>query len=106
MRFLSFLDDDSLIEFLLCADREALSLDDINQKTSSYWAGSSVSVLSLVALKKDELFPPNYGGSEDATSASRPTAYSTAYAPRFVASKVFDWSYFYPGFKPSSQSVA
>ncbi|KAK7326261.1 hypothetical protein VNO80_33076 [Phaseolus coccineus] len=35
----------------------------------------------------DELFPPNYGGSEDATSASRPTAYSTAYAPRFVASK-------------------
>ena len=57
MRFLSFLDEiqSSLIEFLLCADREALSLDDINQKTSSYWAGSSVSVLSLVALKKDEL---------------------------------------------------
>ncbi|KAK7321861.1 hypothetical protein VNO80_35523 [Phaseolus coccineus] len=42
----------------------------------------------LLALATQyELFPPNYGGSEDATSASRPTAYSTAYAPRFVASK-------------------
>ncbi len=52
MRFLSFLDEiqSSLIEFLLCADREALSLDDINQKTSSYWAGSSVSVLRALWL--------------------------------------------------------
>lgn len=32
-----------------------LIVDDINQKTSSDWAGSSVNVLSLVALKKDEL---------------------------------------------------
>jgi len=37
MRFLSFLFEiqSSLIELILCADREALSLADINQKTSS-----------------------------------------------------------------------
>lgn len=39
------------------------------------------------------------GGSEDATSASRPTAYSTAYAPAICCFQGFRLVLFLPGFQ-------